>query len=196
MNRPNSRFTLQYFKIIEILHKAYKNYFHKPTGVANKNHYYWREKKFFDYFLEANRNDPTKLRLKKSYINAIDTLIKDFNQVGKGHCRLTKHNLFAFLLILAETCAKNKKITVAKPGLKAYLEDDIDENDPTLSDVLYECLQEAAQSLFFCHMCQKYCAIQLPNLFCKWNRDKLLYLFHILLFLQRSKLCFETCDLP
>ena len=190
--RTNSR--LADFKIVEIFHKAYKHYFSKPSGSSFKNHYYWKEKKFFDLFLEKSKKDPNKLRLKKNYRDAIDALIKDFNQYCKGYCQLTKHNVFAFLLIFAEACAENNHVGHANPGWQAYLENETDETDPEMHDILHECMQETAQSLFFCHMCEKYYAIQWQNFFSEWKIDKQLRLLHILLFLKRVEFDNLTAD--
>jgi hypothetical protein len=132
------------FRIVNLLTKAYKNYFNIPK---DKNHPYHRYTYLFKVITQPNKNNSNKIRLKTIYKNTLDNLIKVFNQcIQNQKCKLTKSNIFSFLLFVSEICLKK--------DLGVKYQNYIYDNKNNLEDFekkITFCFNEAINSIFLCH---------------------------------------------
>ena len=166
------------FKKVEILTKAYKKYFTVPK---EKNHIYFKYKKYLDHFLQQNKNNPKMVRLKKSYKHTIEAFMDCFNSNPDTKCKLSENNVFAFLLVFSESCLKN--------GLEYCYSYYINspEYSKDLTDFLQQSLTDALNSIFFCSNA----SVNIKSL----NYNEKILLLKLLLFLKHSQFRLDVSDL-
>jgi len=132
------------FRIVNLLTKAYKNYFNIPK---NKNHPYHRYTYLFKVITQPNKNNPKEIKLKTTYIKTLNKLIDLFNQnIQNQKCKLTPNNIFSFLLFVSEICLK-KDLDVKYQN---YLYDTKNNLEDFEKKITF-CFNEAINSIFLCH---------------------------------------------
>ena len=139
---------LSQFNIVSILTKAFTSYYTVPT--KDKNHYYWKIKKYLNQLLVAKKEKRIKtfrkLRIKQEYKNSLNKFLIIFNNNKNYHCKLTKYNLFSFLLIISGKCLEN--------NLQINYQDFLINKDIKINEInqcLFKCLRDSLEYLFLCN---------------------------------------------